>query len=105
MQIDIDALTEPELIDLNHRVVARLRFLGTMRAHAAMLDFSIGDRVCFRPEGQAPIGGMLTRYNKKTVTVIADDGRQWNVSPGLLSRAPPQGTNGTASNLVPLRRR
>jgi len=42
MQIDIDTLTEPELIDLNHRVVGRLQFLGTMRAHAAMLDFSIG---------------------------------------------------------------
>ena len=30
--------------------------------------------------------GLLTRYNKKTVTVITDDGRQWNVSPNLLSR-------------------
>jgi hypothetical protein len=72
MQIDIDTLTEPELIDLNHRVVGRLQFLGTIRAHAAMLDFSIGDRVCFRPAGQAPIGGMLTRHNKKAVTVITD---------------------------------
>jgi hypothetical protein len=105
MPIDIDTLTEPELIDLNHRVVARLRFLGTMRAHAAMLDFSIGDRVCFRPAGQAPIAGMLTRYNKRTVTVITDDGRQWNVSPSLLSKALPRGVDGTASNLVPLRRR
>jgi hypothetical protein len=25
--------------------------------------------------------GMLTRYNRKAVTVITDDGRQWNVSP------------------------
>lgn len=105
MQIDIDTLTEPELIDLNHRVVARLRFLGTMRAHAAMLDFRIGDRVCFRAAGQAAIAGMLTRYNKKTVTVITDEGRQWNVSPGLLSKALPRGTDATASNLVPLRRR
>src|SRR5271169_6110095 len=86
MRIDIDTLTEPELIDLNHRIVARLRFLGPMRAHAAMLDFSIGDRVCFHPAGQAPLAGMLTRYNKKTVTVITDDGRQWNVAPGLLRR-------------------
>jgi hypothetical protein len=27
MPIDIDELTESELIDLNHRIVARLRFL------------------------------------------------------------------------------
>ncbi len=29
---------------------------------------------------------MLTRYNKKTVTVVTEEGRQWNVSPNLLSR-------------------
>jgi hypothetical protein len=49
MQIDIDKLSESELIDLNHRVVARLNFLGEMRAHAAMLRFRIGDRVPFDP--------------------------------------------------------
>lgn len=37
MPIDIDRLTEAELIDFNHRVVARLRFLSQMRAHAHML--------------------------------------------------------------------
>ena len=34
MKIDIDRLTEAELIDLNHRIVARLRFLNQMRAQA-----------------------------------------------------------------------
>ncbi len=32
MRIDIDGLTEAELIDLNHRVVERLKFLNHMRA-------------------------------------------------------------------------
>jgi hypothetical protein len=32
---------------------------------------------------------MLTRYNRKTVTVITDDGRQWNVSPSFLRRVGP----------------
>ena len=48
MKIDIDQLTEAELIDLNHRIVARLRFLQQMRAHVEMLEFKIGDRVTFR---------------------------------------------------------
>ena len=43
MKIDIDKLNEAELIDLNNRVVARLKFLSQMRAHAHMLDFSIGE--------------------------------------------------------------
>jgi hypothetical protein len=33
MKIEIDKLTEEELIDLNHRIVERLRFLSPMRAH------------------------------------------------------------------------
>jgi len=45
MKIDIDKLTEAELIDLNNRIVARLRFLNETRAHATMLKFS-GWRSC-----------------------------------------------------------
>jgi hypothetical protein len=87
MKIDIDKLTEAELIDLNNRIVARLRFLNQMRAHAQMLEFKVGDRVSFQPAGRPCLVGMLTRYNKKTVTVITDDGEYWKVSPGFLRRA------------------
>ena len=47
MKIDIDKLSEAELIDLNHRIVERLRFLSQMRAHSEMLDLRIGERVTF----------------------------------------------------------
>jgi hypothetical protein len=87
VNIDIDKLTEAELIDLNNRIVERLRFLGQMRAHGQMLQFKIGDRVSFRPEGRPVVVGMLTRYNRRTVTVITDSGQRWNVSPTLLTRA------------------
>ena len=87
MKIDIDKLTEAELIDLNHRIVERLRLLNQMRAHSQMLDFRIGDRVSFQPDGHPLVTGMLTRYNKKTVTVITDTGQRWNVTPSLLRRA------------------
>ena len=104
MNIDIDKLTESELIDLNHRIVARLRLLSQMRAHVEMLDFKIGDRVTFRPPGHGPLTGMLTRYNKKTVTVITDDGRQWNVSPSFLDKVrASQGTHTDASNVILLK--
>jgi hypothetical protein len=32
MKINIDELTEAELVDLNNRIVERLRFLNHMRA-------------------------------------------------------------------------
>jgi hypothetical protein len=86
MRIDLDKLSEAELVDLNNRILARLRFLRDRRAHAAMLEFRVGDRVEFRPDGHLPVIGILTRYNKKTVTVITDSGERWNVAPSLLRR-------------------
>jgi len=87
MKIDIDNLTEAELIDLNNRVVARLKFFRQMKAHAAMLDFSIGEQVSFQPEGRPLITGFIAKYNRKTVTVITSDGHQWNVPPVFLRKA------------------
>lgn len=36
--------------------------------------------------GRGKVTGILTRYNKKTVTVVTDAGERWNVAPGLLRR-------------------
>jgi len=98
MAINIDQLSEAELIDLNNRIVARLRFLQQMRAHVEMLEFKIGDRVSFQPEGHPVVVGMLTRYNRKTVTVITDSGQRWNVAPRLLRQA---ASSNTAEHLAP----
>ena len=86
MAIDIDKLTEAELIDLNNRIVARLRFLAEVRAHSRMLEFRIGDRVTFQPLDRPAVTGTLTRYNRKSVTVVTDDGQRWNVAPSILQR-------------------
>ena len=80
MKIDIDKLTESDLTDLNNRVVARLKFLHQMQTHARMLDFSIGETVAFQPDGHPVLTGIISKYNRKTVTVITTTGQQWNVS-------------------------
>jgi hypothetical protein len=87
MRIDIDRLSEAELVDLNNRVIARLRFLRDMRTHSQMLEFSVGTRVSFQPDGRPILSGVITRYNRKTVTVITESGEHWNVSPSLLRKA------------------
>ena len=87
MKIDIDQLTESELIDLNNRIVERLRFLQHARAHATMLKFRIGDRVIFEPDMRGQIFGVITRYNKKSVSVLTEDGQRWTVAPNLLRLA------------------
>jgi hypothetical protein len=38
--------------------VARLRFLRQIDAHQAMLEFRIGERVTFHPDGRPPVTGM-----------------------------------------------
>jgi len=106
MRIDIDGLTEAELIDLNNRVVERLKFLRHMRAHSQMLECRIGDRVSFQPEGRPLQVGMLTSYNKKTVTVITESGEHWNVAPGLLRRVDSsQRADNASANVIQLHRR
>ena len=97
MTIDIDRLTEAELIDLNHRVVARLRFLQQMHAHANMLDFSIGERLSFQPPGHPELTGIISRYNRKTVTIITENGQQWNVAPSFLRNSKSGAQSGTVS--------
>ena len=89
MKIDIDKLSEKELTDLNHKIVERLKFLESMRTHTEMLEFSVGEKVSFRPPGRGDLVGVLVKYNKKTVTVLTEEGQKWNVSPQLLSRAKP----------------
>ena len=72
---------------MNHRIVQRLRLMSQVHAHQAMLEFRIGDRVTFEPENGSAVFGILTGYNKKSVTVITDDGHRWNVSPRFLRKA------------------
>jgi hypothetical protein len=86
MAIDIDSMSYDELVQLNHKIVERLRFLDSMQTHEEMMQFSPGDQVCFEPSGRGKQFGTLLKYNKKTVTVITESGQKWNVSPHLLSK-------------------
>jgi hypothetical protein len=106
MAIDIDTLTESELLELNHRIVARLRVVRDMRAHVGMLEFRVGERVAFQPPGHRMLQGVLTRYNRKTVTVITDDHGQWNVGPSFLRKlGASAGTDASGTNVVLLAKR
>lgn len=86
MSIDISKLAEAELVELNHRIVARLKFLQETRTHHQMLSFDVGERVRFQPPGHDPKTGVIIKHNRKTVTVVTDDHHQWNVAPVFLSR-------------------
>lgn len=84
MRIDIDGLSFEELLELNQRVVARLKMLESMQAHVEMMAFNLGARVSFEAQ-HGRLLGILVKYNRKTVTVVTENGQRWNISPHLLS--------------------
>ncbi|MDJ0622310.1 MAG: hypothetical protein QNJ17_05065 [Desulfocapsaceae bacterium] len=86
MGIDIEQLTYEELLELNHRIVERLKFLDSMNTHQEMSNFNPGDEVSFSHPTQGVLSGTLLKYNKKTVTMVTSSGQKWNVSPHLLRK-------------------
>ena len=103
MRPNIDQLTESELIDLNQRVVERLRMIRQMQAHVRMLEFTIGERVWFRTDLR-DIKGILIRYNKKSVTVVTDQGERWTVSPGLLQKSETSASADRAGTVIEMKK-
>ncbi|MFO7937570.1 MAG: hypothetical protein R6V06_08195 [Kiritimatiellia bacterium] len=85
--MNIENMTYEELRDLNKRVVARIKVLHQIKTQSEMIRFNLGDRVQFCTCEGTLVVGILIKYNRKTVSVVTDDGHQWNVSPNLLSRA------------------
>ena len=85
MSVDIDQMTIDELVALNHRIVERIKFLEHAQAHLDIMAFNLGARVSFDSQYGRQLG-TLVKFNRKTVTVLGDDGRQWRISPQLLSK-------------------
>ncbi|HQN20537.1 MAG TPA: hypothetical protein PKV86_15405 [Syntrophobacteraceae bacterium] len=80
----IKRLNEDDLLFLNRMIVERLNLISQAKSTSLMARFTKGDRVGFQsPDGRI-LEGIVLRHNKKTVSVATDDGRQWNVAPGLL---------------------
>lgn len=87
--INVDILSEAELITLHDAIVDRLHFLHQQKTTHALLELSIGERVVFDDRNGQVQAGIVIRRNRKTVTVHGDNDRQWTVSPQLLRKAKP----------------
>lgn len=85
MSIDINHLTADELVELNYKIIERLKMLETLETHKSMMQLHSGARVTFESPAGERIVGTVMKFNRKTVTVVTDAGRRWNVSPHLLS--------------------
>jgi len=89
-KIDLTVLNEQELIELNKKIVDRIRFIRDARAHHQMLELQLGDKVVFTSEMGQKVAGTIVKLNRKTVSLCTHDGHHWRVSPALLRRAEPK---------------
>jgi hypothetical protein len=80
----LDEFTEEELHHLNRLIVERLRLMQQVKAHKAMTQFRVGQRVQFGTSTGQQIVGTLTKYNRKSVTVVTENGQSWTVAPTFL---------------------
>jgi len=83
----IRRLGEDDLRFLNHLIVERLKLIAQAKSTVLMSRFNTGDRVGFQTSTGEWKSGIIQKLNKKTATILTDDGHHWNVSPGLLSPA------------------
>jgi hypothetical protein len=82
----IRSMGEDDLRYLNRFIVDRIKLIAQARSTVMMARFSVGDRVEFPDRGGRTRRGVVTRLNKKTVSVRTDEGERWNVGPGFLKR-------------------
>lgn len=75
---------EQDLLFLNRMVVERLNLLAQARSTVQLAQFAEGNRVQFTANDRSIKHGMIMRLNKKTASVLTDDGQNWKVSPALL---------------------
>lgn len=86
MDINIESLSYEELINLNKKIIERLKFLDSFHTHREMMQFNLGDNVSFEHPAHGLVFGTLIKFNKKTVSVITENQQKWNVSPHLLRK-------------------
>jgi hypothetical protein len=87
MDIDLTRYTEQELLDLNRRIIERIKLLRQGRCRESMAEFNVGDRVSFHPDCGHDVIGTVVRLNRKSVTVVSVEGVQWRVAPAFLKKA------------------
>jgi len=104
ININIDNLTEDELLALNRRVIARLKLIQQHSTLNSMIKFEVGQRVSFDPDGRMRTG-VLIKFNPKTVVVLTDDGQRWKVSPQLIRHLIDSANSSTGSSKVTTLRR
>lgn len=87
MGIDVEHLSEEELLSLEQSVRERLKLLEGQRTPVEMRQFSLGEQVSFEPPGRCKQSSKVIKFYRRTVMIITESGQKWKVPPHLLKKA------------------
>ncbi len=82
----LDELSHKELIMLNREIVARIKEFNALKAQSELQQFRVGNQVQFMSSAGDLVVGTIVRINKKTVSLVTEEGARWKVSPSFLKK-------------------
>lgn len=89
MNLDLEHLSEAELMELNRRVVDRIRQLRQGRMLESMMRFEYGDTVAFDLADGSVVFARVLSFNRKSVSVVTETGTRYRVDPRGLRKVNP----------------
>lgn len=80
----IDEMSVDQLMELNRYICQRIKDLQDQQNLQVLNQLRVGLKVTFEGR-EGSVWGTVTKINRKSVIVLAEDGsKQYKVSPGLL---------------------
>lgn len=77
-EFSLDGLSSSQLAQLCDKIAERIN-------HIARQEFAVAQLVSFKGRGGKQLSGVVTKVNKKTVQVKANDGQVWTLGFGVVS--------------------
>ena len=83
--MNINEMSIDELLKLNEIICERIDYLRAKQDQDALIQLHLGNQVHFESRYGETVFGIVVKINRKTVIVMSREGKQWKISPGLLT--------------------
>jgi len=82
----LESMSNEDLRILYGRIADQLNSRRSAEKAAMLTRFDVGDRVEYTAASGKLVRGMVWKINRKTASVVCEDGNKWNVSPEFLRK-------------------
>lgn len=85
MSINIENLSVKDLLELNKKIISRVKELKAQEQLKAAERFRMGEVVSFQSRDSGKITGIIMSMRKTKISILTEDNEKWTVSPALLT--------------------